>query len=202
MFYDLGSRGVLLWSRVGAFVLMQMKLNHGLSSGPLRFVPCGLAQAAAWIRGAREAGADVAQVAAALPPLPIPEPNALRRTVYNVSALLNVWPPWPFFLSWVGDMNCSSCCSILLLCLKVWCDTYAKGLAKKPKHRGSQAFQLTSWFVNTRALWTCVRCFAGRTPLKMFSAWPSWMRAASTTSAWTFSPRCFWGCITTHTGTR
>ncbi|CAM9535300.1 unnamed protein product [Scytosiphon promiscuus] len=41
-------------------------------------------QAAAWIRGAREAGADVEQVAAALPPLPITEPNALRRTVYNM----------------------------------------------------------------------------------------------------------------------
>lgn len=53
----------------------------------LRSVPVrNLAQAAAWIRGAREAGADVAAVAAALPPLPIPEPNALRRTVYNVSA--------------------------------------------------------------------------------------------------------------------
>lgn len=41
-------------------------------------------QAAAMIRGAREAGADVEQVAAGLPPLQIPERNALRRTVYRV----------------------------------------------------------------------------------------------------------------------
>lgn len=41
-------------------------------------------QAAATIRGARAAGADVAQVAAGLPPLEIPEQNNLRRTVYEV----------------------------------------------------------------------------------------------------------------------
>ena len=41
-------------------------------------------QAAAKIRGARAVGENAAQVAGGLPELPIPEPNALRRTVYEV----------------------------------------------------------------------------------------------------------------------
>lgn len=43
------------------------------------------------IRGARAAGADVAQVAAGLPPLEIPEQNNLRRTVYEVQLTVVVF---------------------------------------------------------------------------------------------------------------
>eukprot|EP00903_Cladosiphon_okamuranus_P020147 g18497.t1 len=73
---------------LGRYEESAVRLDTDIRSFEKQFEECAtderIWQAAAWIRGAREAGADVAAVAAALPPLPIPEPNALRRTVYNM----------------------------------------------------------------------------------------------------------------------
>ncbi|CBN77475.1 conserved unknown protein [Ectocarpus siliculosus] len=79
--------GVILYY-LGRYEEAAVRLDTDIRSFEKQFEECAtderIWQAAAWIRGAREAGADVEQVAAALPPLPISEPNALRRTVYNM----------------------------------------------------------------------------------------------------------------------
>ncbi|CAM9574942.1 unnamed protein product [Pylaiella littoralis] len=73
---------------LGRYEEAAVRLDTDIRSFEKQFEECAtderIWQAAAWIRGAGEAGADVEQVAAALPPLSIPEPNALRRTVYNM----------------------------------------------------------------------------------------------------------------------
>lgn len=65
----------------------------------------------------------MAAVAAALPPLPIPEPNALRRTVYNVSTRRGLTAA-AIFLGWVG-LATRFCFVMFLSCALLLCKVRA-----------------------------------------------------------------------------